>query len=165
LFKDDEFLKAKGLADDTIRRYPERYAIWQLRGQCSYEYAMETKLSFEERRGWLEASLADFCRAVILNETAVLAFLYRGNTLVELGRFEEALTSFDKALRVFDESKEWLDEIKCMILAAKGRALVKSGRWLEASSCYEGVLEIDPEHRDTLRQLAAVYTVLREVGG
>ena len=66
------------------------------------------------------------------------AWYNKGNALRELGRYEEALRCFDKALEI--------DPKHVLAWNNKGIALHNLGRYEEALRCFDKALEIDPKH-------------------
>jgi tetratricopeptide (TPR) repeat protein/ribonuclease BN (tRNA processing enzyme) len=66
------------------------------------------------------------------------AWRYEGFALDELGRHEEAIICYDKALEIRpDDESSWYN---------KGNALEDLGRYEEAIICYDRALEIKPDH-------------------
>jgi serine/threonine protein kinase len=61
----------------------------------------------------------------------------KGNSLHDLGKYEEGITCFDKALEINPEdAKAWIN---------KGVSLHDLGKYEEAITCYDKALEINPE--------------------
>ena len=63
----------------------------------------------------------------------------KGVALEKLGRYEEAIRCFDKALEIINSEK---DE---SVWFGKGFAFYNLGRYEEAIRCYDKALKIDPE--------------------
>ena len=72
---------------------------------------------------------------------APLAWFNRGTTLDRLGRYEEALASYDQALAVTpDHADTWIH---------RGCALYSLDRYEEALASFDRVLALTPDHADT----------------
>ena len=63
----------------------------------------------------------------------------KGSSLINLGRYAEALPYFDKALKIDPNFKDaWND---------KGLCLINLERYEEAIVCYDKALKIDPDDK------------------
>ena len=74
----------------------------------------------------------------LLYKTQVLAWINKGKALYELGRPEEAIECFDKAIE--------LDPKDVGVWNNKGIVLDDLGKHEEAIECYDKVIELDPEN-------------------
>ena len=74
------------------------------------------------------------------NQTALL--LEQGEESLQLGKFEEAISYYDDALKIEKDNVE--------ALAKKGDALAKLGKSEEAASYYKKVIDISPYYADSL---------------
>ncbi len=63
--------------------------------------------------------------------------LVMGNTMYSMGKYEDAIDSFNKSLQI--------DPGNAVAWNNKGLALAKSGKIDEAIICYDKALEIDPD--------------------
>lgn len=84
-----------------------------------------------------------------------MAHMNKGIALTNLGRNEEALECFDKALDI-DRGRPWA----WMYLVAQGRSLDCLGRHEEAVACFDKVLEIDPNDRDAYATLGVCFAMM-----
>lgn len=91
--------------------------------------------------GYLEAACTCNMRAVELSPNDATAWSNYGGTQYGLGRFNEALSSFEKGLKI--------DSTKPALWTNKGLALESLNRPDEARACHEHALEMDPRN-DTL---------------
>ena len=66
----------------------------------------------------------------------------KGISLDNLGKYNEAIEYYDKALEIDPENAEALNN--------KGVALDDLGKYNEAIEYYDKVLEIDPKHADSI---------------
>jgi serine/threonine protein kinase/Flp pilus assembly protein TadD len=74
---------------------------------------------------------------VIVDKTVAMDYFNKGLKFFERGQHEDAIASFDKALKIDpDESKAW---------HYRGLALSKVGRYADAIASYNKVLAISPE--------------------
>src|SRR5664280_2850541 len=73
-----------------------------------------------------------------LDPDCAAAWFYKGNGLHSMGRFEEALDCFEKALA--------LDPHNAAVWTNKGVSLTKLGRNKEAMYCCDKALELDPRN-------------------
>ncbi len=117
------------------------------------------QLMREERLTEAEAALRDVLR---IRPSDYKAWYDLGLTLMELGRYEEALASFDEGLQV-KHFGEWYPDSVFQI----ARCLVKLGRWNDAISRFERVLEIqdwrvEQAYGMTFPDLAKVESALEE---
>ena len=64
----------------------------------------------------------------------------KGNALMELGRFEEALHCYDEALSMENENDAFL--------CNKGVAFLELGSYNEAIECFRKTLVINPSNED-----------------
>jgi tetratricopeptide (TPR) repeat protein len=79
----------------------------------------------------------------------------KGGVLTELGRNEEAVECFDKALEI-DLGQPWA----WLYLVSRWRSLDCLGRRKEALACLDKVLEIDPNNRDAYVTLGACFGLM-----
>jgi len=96
-------------------------------------------------RGDLPGARLAFERAITIEPTGALAHYNRGAVLERLGDEDGAEQSYRTALSVDDETAPLFEAS-----AALGALLRRSGRLEEASEVYDGYLDDDPIHVDTL---------------
>ncbi|MGE5537863.1 MAG: tetratricopeptide repeat protein [Gemmatimonas sp.] len=84
----------------------------------------------------------DGLNAVLERETSADAFYHRGNALKRLGRADEALADYERALTLAPDDPE--------ILYNRGNALLDLGRWSEAIASYDAALKSAPGYPDAL---------------
>jgi len=113
-------------------------------------------------------------------------YIVMGNTIYSMGKYEEAIDSFNKALQIYPENSiAWnnkglafakmgdLDEaIGCyenalminpedpVFLTNKGSTMYKKGDIEEAIGCFESALELNPESKTAKKGLELCYGVL-----
>jgi adenylate cyclase len=94
-------------------------------------------------------------RAVSLNPNAAYAWLHRGWTYLDSGQPEEALRSFERAIRLspFDPLLDWS-------LTGMGFALLGRGRLEEAVVSARKALQVNPAFGGAYRCLAAALALL-----
>ena len=85
-----------------------------------------------------------------LDEVAVLNS--KGVSLFNLGKYEEAIAYYDKALTV--------DPNYATALSNKGSALNELGRHEEAIACYDKALAIDPNYEDAINNKRKVLDII-----
>lgn len=90
-------------------------------------------------RGKLETALANFEKAIELEPNEATGYLGRANTLNTLGRWEESLYDYERALEIA-EGKELANAY-----ANRGRAYALLGEPRKAIADYEKALELDPK--------------------
>jgi tetratricopeptide (TPR) repeat protein len=78
--------------------------------------------------------------------------LSKGVSLSTLGRYDEAITLFDVAVKSDANYIEAYDR--------KGIALVGAGKCVEAIDCFDKYIEIDPRDIDVLNQKGALLNLL-----
>ncbi len=79
----------------------------------------------------------------------------RGLSLVELENYEEAISSFDKALEIQPSSFKIWDK--------RGYTLVRLGRDEEAITNFNKALELNPEYGSALYHKAACYALQKKM--
>jgi len=76
------------------------------------------------------------------NESSISGIIQEGQALLNASRFEEALISYDKALKIDPRSVEDLN--------GKGLILNQLGKYEEAITWFDKALEIDPDFIDAM---------------
>jgi tetratricopeptide (TPR) repeat protein len=71
-------------------------------------------------------------------ELVLSELIDKGNSLIQLGRFDEAIAAFDRALELQPESSR--------VWARRGLALRRQARYAEALVCYDKSLELSPQY-------------------
>jgi TolB-like protein/tetratricopeptide (TPR) repeat protein len=94
-------------------------------------------------------------RAVVLNPNAAHAWLHRGWTCLDSGQPEEAIRSFERAIRLSP-----LDPVLDWMLAGIGFALLARGRFDEAVVSAKKALQVNPAYGGAYRCLAAALACL-----
>jgi tetratricopeptide (TPR) repeat protein len=83
----------------------------------------------------LQKALSFFDQAILINSGRSLIWNFRGITLFESKRFEEAIIAFNQVLQIdFNFYKAW---------SYRGASLANLERYEEAISCYEKALSIE----------------------
>ena len=106
----------------------------------------------KEAVGDLAGALECYESSLIRDPSSGRINFLRGNVLVALVRYEEALDAFDRALEVKPNSVGALFD--------RGDVCERLGRWAEAESAYCKALEVDPGFADALVGLGNVYESL-----
>ncbi|MGQ0795002.1 MAG: tetratricopeptide repeat protein [Nitrosopumilaceae archaeon] len=77
---------------------------------------------------------------IVVISTQIENFLQKGKSLVQDGKYDEALNLFEKALELYpDDNRLWNQ---------KGVALRSLGRYNEAIECFNKSLELVPKDLD-----------------
>ena len=118
-----EYERARRLWSEMPAGAPDRRYLFRRRGHFAFE---------------IEAY--DLVRANVRNK--ILPQLAHGNALLVRGRAEEALDSYERALRIKPNLPE--------LLALKGEALSALGRYEEAIQAFDTVLAAFPADGETL---------------
>jgi len=141
----------------VLERHPDFADIRHLNGLC---------LSF---LGQPEAALAEFDRAVALNDRYVEAHLNRAITLNELGRFEDARAAFARAGQVETEAQGRFPALVAARLAnahaGVGDLYMEAGAADEAANQYRLALELRPRFHDIRNKLGEALLSLGDVEG
>jgi tetratricopeptide (TPR) repeat protein len=78
----------------------------------------------------------------LINASNAIKWNSKGNVLIKLGRYQEVIECYDKALKIYRNYADgWSD---------KGNALNRLGRYQEAIECYDKALTLDPSNRQAL---------------
>lgn len=104
-----------------------------------------------------DAMLAACERALKADKTYGRAHHMRALALIELGRFEEAVTSLNRALRLAAGTPSYY---LGWLLAEKARALCTLGRQSEALHAYQEALRLSPSDRTIQAEKEALFTRL-----
>ncbi len=95
------------------------------------------RLSCSEK--WSEALLI-FNRVLIIDVDSAEILYFQGNSLLNLGRYEEAISSYDHALRLKPNDEAWYN---------RGISLANLDRHEEAISSYDHALQLKPNDNET----------------
>jgi len=136
------------------------YLAVEIQGMIGYQYGKAASLnalgeSFQASKNY-EHALFYYDKAIELYQSLELdeATLYklslnRGNTLNNLGRLEEAIKSYSRAIEIDPTVYEaWFE---------RGNALDQLGRLEEAIADYDKALEIQPDQYEALLYKASSY--------
>ncbi len=93
-------------------------------------------------RGFLDEALFCCRRELEAWPGSIRALELQGLCLNDLGRFDEAILAFDRALA--------LDHRRALALAGKGYALMGLGRYTESVACFDAALAQDPGLKEAL---------------
>ena len=108
--------------------------------QCLRKSPAERYQSFREVRQSLEEllrqSIGEVAAHPLASELGEAGWINRGSSLANLGRYEEAVRCFDRALCLSPSSVMALDN--------KGTGLEMLGRHEEAIACFDEALRLDP---------------------
>nr|MDO8082566.1 tetratricopeptide repeat protein [Candidatus Freyarchaeota archaeon] len=77
-----------------------------------------------------------------MNSESVDELINKGNSLVDKGKYEEAIKFYDKALKINPQD--------VVALTNKGTALDQLGRYEDAVECFDNVLEINPKDAEAI---------------
>lgn len=77
-----------------------------------------------------------------MDSESVDELVNKGNSLVDEGKYEEAVSFYDKALKINSQD--------VVALSNKGTALDQLGRYEDAVKCFDKVLEINPKDEEAL---------------
>ncbi|MBI1762327.1 MAG: tetratricopeptide repeat protein, partial [Acidobacteria bacterium] len=97
-------------------------------------------------------ALADFTRAIALDEKDAWTIMQRGETYRKMDKYEEALADFTGAIAL-DEKYDWA-------IASRGETYRLMGKYEEALADYCDAIKLDPEDAVSLMGLAACYRKL-----
>ncbi len=100
-----------------------------------------------------EDAEAAYARCLKFNPRNLACWISRGNALLTLGRYNEALVCYDRALAIRNDLP--------MIWNNRGIALKHMGKYDEALRSYNMALDIDPKFKDAHLNKAILYFDLR----
>lgn len=133
----------KGLRDDSNKHIKIRGVDMAERGK---RWALTRGKAWQLMREERYAEAEPVLREVLTIDPGDHKALYDlGVTLMELGRYEEAIASFREGIRQ-TKFAEWYPDSLYQI----GRCLAKLGRWEEAHARFERVIEIQDWRNDTV---------------
>jgi tetratricopeptide (TPR) repeat protein len=116
--------------------------LWPVIERCLMSQARSRYPSFRLLRGELEGLVKKAGGAVVappeIKELATWEWSNKGVSLSSLGRYQDAVVCYDKALQI--------DPSHAGSWHGKGFALSNLGRKEEAFACYDRALEIDPRY-------------------
>jgi predicted O-linked N-acetylglucosamine transferase (SPINDLY family) len=115
--------------------------------------ALHSRALAEAQQGHAQAAFELFSRALAVDPRNAAAYSNRGNTLLDLKRFDEALASFDQALAIQPDFADALNN--------RGNALQALQRHAEAVDSYDRALAIRPGNAQALTHLGNVLQGLR----
>lgn len=146
-----EILDGMGRSDEARREYERARRLWAQApaGTPDRRYLFRTRGAFA-----FEIEAYDLVRNNVRNK--VLPQLAYGNAQLARGRAQEALDSYERALRVKPDMPE--------LLALKGEALSAMGRYAEAIELFDRVLAAQPGDGDTLNARGIASMALGKVG-
>jgi tetratricopeptide (TPR) repeat protein len=114
-----------------------------------YDYWVGCALSEEDR----ELKIRYLSKALKSNPAYLPAWGMKGNTLFELGRYDEALECFDQAMEIHPSALMWYK---------KGLCCYRAGRRQEALQCLDEALEKCPGHdRQLLEDVTRMLLKIR----
>ena len=100
-----------------------------------------------------EEAIADFNKAIQINDKFDVAYYLRGSTKAELKQFEEAIADFDRAIEINDRfGKAYIK---------RGDANDIQGLYKEAIADYDKAIEVNPADVDARDNRAAAIASLR----
>ena len=157
-------------ATEALRVDPEHWPAYSARGVCAFEmgeyergvadyerYVAEVPEDADawynlgigyRRSGQIDNAIEACSRVLSIDPIYVEAFINRGSTLIDLGRFEDSLADYDKALA--------LGEIPAAY-NGRGDAYVGLGRFEEARADFERSIELMPYSTFAYCRLVNVY--------
>ena len=100
-------------------------------------------------KGRYEEALADFDRAVSLDEKYDWAIVRRGETYFQMGRYEEALADFDRAVSL-DEKYTWA-------IARRGQTYFQLDRYEEALADFDRAVSLDEKYAWAIARRGVTY--------
>lgn len=92
-------------------------------------------------------------QAITIDPKNSNTYRYLGNALESLGRYEEAIDYYDRALKIKDDHETWCN---------KGNILAVLNLDKEAIDCYDRALKIKPDYYEALDKRGDLLRKLRE---
>lgn len=109
-----------------------------------------------------EQALYYYDKALKIEPSNSAVWLYKGYTLRQLKRYEEAIAAIDKAIEI---NKNWDTQFIGEAWSSKGWILLyKLGRYEEAIIAYDKVLEIYPNYSDAIKNRKKAYNLIKKYG-
>lgn len=105
------------------------------------------------------AALGHFERTIQLDENFWEALENIGLIYMDLGRYDEAIQSFERQLALMDDliEREWPVEARPELHLSIGKAHALAGRPAQAIQAFETILAVDENNIEALGNLAAVH--------
>jgi len=140
----ENFLELFTLEFVHNEQFPEEWAIGQWAIAQYYLANVYLERTSGGRTNNLERAVNGYGRALQVQPDWKQAWLHKGRTLLKLERFQEAITSFDRALAVqLDTSDTFHD---AWIWYLKGIALGDLGNYEESIVSFDQALKISPDY-------------------
>lgn len=144
LFFDSKYEPAIECLDQLLDKYPESAFTWCLRG-AAYTY-----------NGQPELGVADLEQALEFEPESSFVHLCLSETLSELDRYDEAMVSFNNAIR-FNKLDEMCDESE--LYGARAIMLERSGKFKESLADYKMALKLDNTNAMNLNNYASLLSM------
>jgi len=149
--------EAKESAEQALKLYnlslendPSDFDAWMAKAHIYSSLAWADRAGFSE--SYLESSLQAVSEALHIQPNNSSALLFQGGALSNLGRYEEALIAFDRALEIgFPPSEIWRNEA---LAEGRGLALAALGRVEEAEKSYKDVQDSAKKQLETANSTA-----------
>jgi len=151
-----DYDKALGLREDLT------WALYD-KGIAFHEIAEEQSSKFgeEETKPEYKNALKNFDDAIQIDPDYEDAWYRRGLTLTKLGRYEEAIASFDKTIEITAPKSEFET---CRVWYDRGIAYDSLGAYEEAIASFQRAIVIHEKEQDQKKQLYQLYDYLYHKG-
>ena len=142
--------KALKLYNQSLENDPSDFDSWMAKAHIYSSLAWADRAGFYE--SYLESSLQAVSKALHIQPNNSSALLFQGGALSNLGRYEEALIAFDRALEIgFPPSESWKNEA---LAEGRGLALAALGRVDEAENSYKDIQDAAKKQFETANSTA-----------
>jgi len=142
--------KALKLYNQSLEKNSSDFDSWMAKAHIYSSLAWADRAGFNE--SYLESSLLAVSKALHIQPNNSSALLFQGGALSNLGRYEEALIAFDRALEIgFPPSESWRNEA---LAEGRGLALAALGRVDEAENSYKDVQDAAKDQLETANSTA-----------
>ena len=142
--------QALKLYNQSLEKNSSDFDSWMAKAHIYSSLAWADRAGFNE--SYLESSLHAVSEALHIQPNNSSALLFQGGALSNLGRYEEALIAFDRAMEIgFPPSESWRNEA---LAEGRGLALAALGRVDEAEKSYKDVQDAAKKQLETANSTA-----------
>ncbi|MBI4534444.1 MAG: CHAT domain-containing protein [Candidatus Melainabacteria bacterium] len=119
-------------------------------------------------QGWIEPACECFRQALEFNSSSLNRVVWLGSlgqSLAELGQFEEALELYQVAFKEAQDSHNTAQQ--SILLGSQGNTFYEQGQYLQAADCYEQALNLCQQSTDDTREgilMGNLGNVYRKLG-